>query len=194
MDLWALLGLERGRLVHFLLAGALCVLSLLLTAATWLPGPRLVPHAVAMAVLLLVFPVCGAAFVRALTSGGAAQILGRGNGVRLFWFVWDLPARLKWFYGAVFALCLLGLAGGGGEDVRTDAHGVHYVTRKDAADPRGERVALTNAQYDSASRAESRTITTGAAIFFALSGIVVLVEASSWRPLPSPQTDPERPR
>ncbi|MFF3558815.1 hypothetical protein ACFYXS_02055 [Streptomyces sp. NPDC002574] len=193
MDGWRSLGLERGRLVHFLLACALCVVALLLTAATWLPGPHLVPHAVAMVLLLLVFPVCGTAFVRALSSGGAAQLLGRENAGRIFWFLWDLPARLKWFYGAVFALCLLGIAGGGGQDVRTDGHGVHYVTEKDGTDPHGRRVVLTDAEYDRAGRAESRPFTTGAAIFFAFSSVTVLVEASS-RPLTCARTDREQPR
>ncbi|MFJ4845199.1 MULTISPECIES: hypothetical protein [unclassified Streptomyces] len=189
MDWWGSLGLERGRLVHFLLACGLCVLALLLTAVTWLSGPDSVPRAAMAALVLPVFPVFGAALFRALHSGSAARLLGRGNGGRLLWFVWDLPARLKWFYAVVFALSVLGFAGAGTEDVRTDAHGVHYVVRKDAADPRGERVVLTDAEYD---RAEWRPLTAGVAIFYAMSSFVVLA-AASLQPFEFAETDPERP-
>ncbi|MEU6342854.1 hypothetical protein ABZ883_18165 [Streptomyces sp. NPDC046977] len=192
MDRWGSLGLERGRLAHFLLACALCVLALLLTAATWLPGPDRLPRGVPLALLLAVLLVFAAAVVRSRFSAGGARLLGPGNDGRLLWFVWDLPAGLKWCYAVVFALTLLGLAGAGTEQVRTDAHGVHYAVRKDGGHPGGERVVLSDAAYDRADRAEIRGFTAGAALFSAGGSLLVLVAAST-DPSERAGRDPRRP-
>ncbi|OIK00026.1 hypothetical protein [Streptomyces colonosanans] len=68
--------LRRGSRVHFLLAWALCVLALLLAAATWLPGPNGVPFGAVGFLFIAIFPVVGAALLLALFSEGGRAMGG----------------------------------------------------------------------------------------------------------------------
>ncbi|MFF7794014.1 hypothetical protein [Streptomyces sp. NPDC007991] len=51
----------------------LCVLALLLTAATWLPGPNKVPNSARMLQFIRNLPTGLAALLLAMATGGAAQ-------------------------------------------------------------------------------------------------------------------------
>ncbi|WP_405956610.1 hypothetical protein [Streptomyces phaeochromogenes] len=172
--------LPRAARAHFIVAWVLCVVALLLTAATWLPGPGKVPlSAVVGVVFVAIFPVFGVALLRTLFSEGGRSLLGRANGGRMLWFVWSLPTGLKCAYALVFAVLLLAMStGGGARDARTDEHGNHYYTRWNNTTLRSERVALTEAEYQEASRAQARVFASGAALFHAMGGFLVLVAAS----------------
>ena len=172
-------GLSRGGRVHFALAWALCAVALLLVAATWLPGPNTVPFGAVGVVFVAIFPVFGVALVRTLLSEGGRSLLGRANGGRMVRFVWSLPTGLKCSYALVFAVLLLAMStGGGARDTRTDEHGNHYYTRWNNTTLRSERVALPEAEYHEASKAQARVFASGAAFFHAMGGFLVLVAAS----------------
>ncbi|MGW1892568.1 hypothetical protein ACWCP6_20375 [Streptomyces sp. NPDC002004] len=193
MDRVELSGLSRTGRVHVVLAWALCVLSLLLAAATWLPGPDSVPFAAVGAVLVAVFPVFGAALPRALFSEGARALLGRANGRRMFRFIWTLPTGLKCFYAVVFAAMLLAVATGGvAQDAKADGHGGYYYTRWNNTELRSERVALSEDEYRAATKAQARVFASAAALFHAMGGFLVLVAASPSATARRNATRPER--
>ncbi|KAB1139050.1 hypothetical protein F7R91_41300 [Streptomyces luteolifulvus] len=176
-------GLSRAGRIHFVLAWVLCVAALLLVAATWLPGPSKVPFGAVGVVFVAIFPVVGVALVRVLFSEGGRSLLGRGNGGRMARFAWSLPTGLKWSYAFVLATLLLAMAtGGGARDTKTDEHGNHYYTRWNNTALRSERVVLSEAEYHEASKAQARVFASGAALFHALGGFLVLVAASPAAP------------
>lgn len=105
-------GLRRGSRIHFVLTWTLCVLALLLTAATLLPGPNRVPFAAVGVVFVAVFPVVIAALLRAMFSEGGQTLLGSANGGRMLLFVRSLPTGLKWSYAVVLGVLLLALTTG----------------------------------------------------------------------------------
>ncbi|MFJ1653232.1 hypothetical protein ACIOC2_17925 [Streptomyces sp. NPDC088337] len=179
MDRIKLSGLRWGSRVHFLLAWVLCVLALLLAAATWLPGPNRVPFAAVVFLCVAIFPVFGAAGLRAMGSEGRSALLGKWNGDRMGRFVLSLSIGLKCCYVAVFVVVLLALAtAGAAQDAETDGHGGYYYTRYIKTERRSEQVALTEDEYHEARRAQTRTVAAVSAFFHAMSGFLVLVAAS----------------
>ncbi|GAA3840039.1 hypothetical protein [Streptomyces chiangmaiensis] len=173
-------GLRGGSRVHFLLAWVLCVLALLLTAATWLPGPNKVPFAAVGFVFVAIFPVFGAALLRALISDGGRNLLGTANSRRMSRFVRSLSIGLKCSYVAVFLVALSAVATGGGtaHDAKTDGHGGYYYTRYDKSERRSEEVVLTENEYHEANKAQARIFASLSAVFHATGGFLVLVAAS----------------
>ncbi|MFB7115520.1 hypothetical protein [Streptomyces sp. NPDC056291] len=106
--------MQWGSRVHFLLAWVLCVFALLLTAATWLPGPNRVPFAAVVFLFVAIFPVFGAALLRALFSKSGSILLDRANGDRLSRFIRTLSTSLKCCYAVVFVVLLLAFVTGAG--------------------------------------------------------------------------------
>ncbi|PWI14419.1 hypothetical protein DI272_09810 [Streptomyces sp. Act143] len=185
MNQMGLAGLSRVGRVHFVMAWVLCVAALLLVVATWLPGPRKVPFGAVGVVFVAIFPVVGVALASVLFSEGGRSLLGRGNGGRMARFVWSLPTGLKCSYAVVFATLLLAMtAGGEARDTKTDEFGSHYYTRWNNTTLRSERVALSEAEYHEASKAQARVFASGAALFHAVGGFLVLVAASPAMPRP----------
>ncbi|MFD6327375.1 hypothetical protein ACFWOL_32145 [Streptomyces sp. NPDC058442] len=180
MDQVKLSGLRCGSRIHFLLAWVLCVLALLLTAATWLPGPNRVPFAAVGFVFVAIFPVFGAALLRALFSEGGRNLLGNANSRRMSRFVRNLSTGLKCSYAAVFVVALLALATGSGtaHDAETDRHGGYYYTRYDKTEHHSKEVTLTEDEYHEANKAQARIFASGAAVFHAMGGFLVLVATS----------------
>ncbi|MEU9207721.1 hypothetical protein AB0D27_07125 [Streptomyces sp. NPDC048415] len=179
MDRFELSSPTRVSRMHFVLAWALCVLALLLTTATWLPGPNQVPFAAVGVVFVAIFPVFGAALVRALFSEGGRTLLGRANSIGMLQFVRNLSTGLKCAYVVVLAALLLTMAtGGAAQDAKTDGRGGHYCTRWNNTERRCEPVPLTAHEYDEATKAQARVFAAGAALFHAMGGFLVLVAAS----------------
>jgi hypothetical protein len=167
--------LRRGNLMHFALAWVLCVGGLLLTAATWLPGPSRVPFAAVGVLFVAIFPVFGSALVRALFSEDGRTLLGRAHSGRMWRFVQGLPTGLKWSYAAVFAVLLLAmLTAGGAQDAKSDTDG-YYYTRWNNTTLSSERVALRQGEYHKAVKAQTRVFASGATLFHAMSSFLVLV-------------------
>lgn len=180
MDRLVLSGLPRASRVHFVLAWALCVLSLLLAAVTWLPGADQVPSAAVGAALVAVFPVFGVALLRALLSESGRALLGRANSGRMVRFTRRLPTGLKCSYAVILAALVLAVATGGGaaRDANSDGHGGYYYTRWNNTELRSERVALSEREYHEATKAQARVFASWAALFHAIGSFLVLVSAS----------------
>ncbi|MFB7116214.1 hypothetical protein [Streptomyces sp. NPDC056291] len=179
MDRVKLSGLRWGSRVHFLLAWVLCVFALLLTAATWLPGPNRGPFAAVVFVFVAIFPVFGAAMLRAMACEGGSALMGKGNGDRAGRFILSLSTGLKCCYVVVFVVLLLAFAtGGAAQDAETDGHGGYYYTRYIKREHRSERVALTEDEYHEARKAQARIFASMAASFHAVGSFLVLVAAS----------------
>ncbi|MEU0273504.1 hypothetical protein [Streptomyces sp. NPDC006307] len=169
-------GLPRAHRVHFVLAWALCALAVLLTAATWLPGPSKVPFAAVGVVLVSIFPLFGAALLRILISEGGRTLLDKANIGLLGRFAWSLSTGLRCSYAVVLAALLLALAtGGAARDTGTDEH---YYTRWNNMERRSERVAITEDESHEATKAQARVFAAGAGLFHAVGGFLILVAAS----------------
>jgi hypothetical protein len=179
MDRRELSGLPRASRAHLILAWTLSAASLLLAGATWLPGPTKVSFAAVGVVFVAIFPVFGAALLRAMFSERGRVLLRRTNCGQLYRFVWSLPTGLKCFYAVVLAALLLAVAtGGAARDAKTDESGGRYYTRWNNTELRSERVTLSEDEYQDATKAQARVFASGAAFFHAMGGFLVLVAAS----------------
>ncbi|MGW0995600.1 hypothetical protein [Streptomyces sp. NPDC002520] len=183
MDRVGLSELSPAGRVHFVLGWALCTLSLLLAAATWLPGADKVPFAAVGAVFGTAFPVFGIALLRAMFSAGGRTLFGRANTGRMLRFLRSLPTGLKWAYAVVLAALLLAVVtAGGARDAKTDGKGGHYYTRWNNTQLRSEQVPISEDEYDRATKAQARIFASGAALFHSVGGLLVLVSAVTVAP------------
>jgi hypothetical protein len=181
--------------VHFVLAWVMCSLSLLLVAATWLPGADKLPFSAVGALFIAAFPVFGVALLRAMFSAGGRTLFGRTNGGRMLRFLRSLPTSLKWAYAVVLAAQLLAVVtAGGAQDAKADGHGGHYFTRWNNTELRSERVPLSEDEYQRATEAQARIFASGAALFHSVGGLLVLVSAVPVPPVSPAGPAPSSPR
>ncbi|GAA2742108.1 hypothetical protein [Kitasatospora cinereorecta] len=175
--------LRGSHRVHFVVAAVLCAATLLCLVSTWLPGAFTVPMWLVATLFIGVFPVFATALFRSVV---VARLPGRGNGYLLLRYVLLLPPALKVAYGLVLGLAALGFATGAGsaEDAQADASGYFYSHwDSQAQPPHSVRVDLTESEYRRALKGQARIFTAGPAVFYAVSGFLVLVTASA---APSP--------
>ncbi|CAL9498013.1 hypothetical protein [Streptomyces sp. enrichment culture] len=180
--------LSRVSRVHFVLAWCLSVAAMLITVVAWLPGPSRVPTWAEVAVFVAAFPVYGAAVLRAVSSPRARTLLYRGelgNGMRLLRFARAFPTGLQCAYALVLAVFALALVTGGmARATHADESGRHSSTQGRAPEQRSEAVGLTDAGHHEVRKAQVRVFTSGAMLFHAAAGFLVLVAAPAidpWR-------------
>ncbi|UGY93264.1 hypothetical protein [Streptomyces gobiensis] len=172
--------LQGSYRVHFVLALALCGAELLLVCATWLPGEPVVPSGLVIGLFILVFPVFASALIRTLISGVGAVLMGPENAGRLVRYVGLLPRVMKFTYGLILCLAVLGIAtaASDAQDAHADEDG-YYYTRWNNDTRQSERVPLTRDEFHQAHKDQNRIFAAGPALFYGMSSFLVLASASA---------------